>query len=333
VCPTIADRLLKSDEPSIRWKVRVGVLGEDPESRGIRRLRSQIRESSRVRALIDGNAADQPSVYDKWKGAHWVIQSLAELGCPPGDERLEPLAKTVASMWLSKHYTQEYDASEGTVGRKVGVPRIDGRYRRCGSIQGGMLLALVKLDLCGEEAAQLSELLLHWQWPDGGWNCDRHPEASMSSIFETHLPMRALAAYASAAGDRHARAGADRAAEVLLDRRVLYRRSNGRPIRPDWVKLHYPVYWRYDVLSGLKSLAEVGLIDDPRCADALDLLQSKELSAGGWAAEAKHYRVAGDRRGQSEYVDWGGVSARKPNEWVTADALTVLASAGRLDGR
>ena len=31
-------------------------------------------------------------------------------------------------------------------------------------------------------------------------------------------------------------------------------------------------------------------------------------------------------------VDWGTTSPRRPNPWVTLDALSVLAAAGRLDG-
>jgi hypothetical protein len=32
----------------------------------------------------------------------------------------------------------------------------------------------------------------------------------------------------------------------------------------------------------------------------------------------------------ADYVDWGGTSTKKMNPWVTADALSVLVSAGRL---
>lgn len=44
--------LLKSAEPSVRWKTRVRVLGENPRSRGIRALGEEIRKSARVRALL-----------------------------------------------------------------------------------------------------------------------------------------------------------------------------------------------------------------------------------------------------------------------------------------
>jgi len=38
----VINALLKSSEPSIRWKTRVRVLGEDPESKAIRALREEI---------------------------------------------------------------------------------------------------------------------------------------------------------------------------------------------------------------------------------------------------------------------------------------------------
>jgi hypothetical protein len=81
----ILDELLASDEPSIRWKVRVGLLREDPP----KRLRDEIRKSARARALIDGVTAANPRTYFKWQGAHWVVQSLAayRLGGSPQMQR------------------------------------------------------------------------------------------------------------------------------------------------------------------------------------------------------------------------------------------------------
>jgi hypothetical protein len=147
------------------------------------------------------------------------------------------------------------------------------------------LLSVVRLGLADDRAAQLVERLRHWQWPDGGWNCHAKPEARSSSVYETLLAMRGLAAYARVFGDSAAGEAARRAGQVLLERRLLYRRSNGRLIRRDWANLHYPVYWRYDVLAALKGLAEAGLLGDERCQAALELLVGKQLPSGGWAME------------------------------------------------
>jgi hypothetical protein len=323
----VARALLASEEPSVRWKVRVHVLGEDPSSPANRRLQEQIRTSPRVRALLDGAATES---YRKWQGRHWVLQRLADLGYPAGDEALEPFAASVLKTWLHRRYYREYDPS--TEPRTDAVPLLAGRYRRCGSQQGGALLALVRLGIGGDGPESLVERLEHWQWPDGGWNCHRKPSAATSSVYETLLPMRGLAAYGSAgsAGSAPARRAADRAAEVLLTRRVLFRRTNGRLIRAEWAKLHYPVYWHYDVLAGLKGLRETGHLDDPRCADALELLERKRLPGGGWAAESTFCHGVDPRRQHYDLVDWEGSDPDRMNEWVTADALAVLAAAGRL---
>jgi len=82
---------------------------------------------------------------------------------------------------------------------------------------------------------------------------------------------------------------------------------------------------------GSRSMREIGRIDDPRCADALDLLAAKRLPDGGWPAERRYYKAP--RKAielGADQVDWGGTSKRRMNEWVTADALAVLAAAGRI---
>ena len=92
----------------------------------------------------------------------------------------------------------------------------------------------------------------------------------------------------------------------------------------NFVKLHYPCYWHYDILFGLKVMAEAGFINDSRCAVALNLLESKRLPDGGFPAEAKYYRVTDKSISCRSLVDWGGTSKKKMNEFVTVDALSVF---------
>jgi len=327
------EALLHHDEPAIRWKTRVRVLGEDPGARPLRRLQREIRRSPRVRRLLEGHAAQPIGTYTKWLGSHWVLAALADIGHPGGPE-LTPLVDEVLATWLDPGFQREYVPRSSSPPPRTsprGVPVIDGRHRRCGSQQGSGLLSAVRLGVVDERAARLVERLQHWQWPDGGWNCDLEPSASSSSVYETLLPMRGLAAYAATVDDHAANRAARRAADVLLGRRVVFRRSTGELIDPAWAQLHYPLYWHYDVLGGLKGLAELGLVADQRCEAALDLLEAKELPDGaGWAAEARYYHGAGRVASGYDHVDWGGVSARRPNPWVTVDALAVLATADRL---
>lgn len=320
----IVDALLAHEEPSIRWKVRTRVLGDDPESADIIELREEIRESGRVRQLLAPCLApDPPGVYAKWQGAHWVLAALADLGYPPGDQALHPLRDRILGHWLADRFYEEFEATrKSEVYRRDGVPVMEGRYRRCASQQGNALWFLITLGLADDRCDALAERLLHWQWPDGGWNCDKNPTADTSSFFETLPPMRGLAALSQSRA-------AGRAAEVFLTRRLAYRTGTGTLIRADFAKLHYPLYWHYDVLAGLKAMAELELLGDPRCADALDLLESLKVT-DGWPAHARHYKVSTTIALHNDSVDWGGTSIRRANPWVTADALAVLRAAGRL---
>ena len=330
--------LLKSPEPSIRWKTLVHVLGEDPGAKSIRALRNEIGRSPTVRALLSrrdqlGRPGTARQVYYKWQGLHWVLASLADLGYPEGDESLHPLRDRVLELWLGPGYFNEFTArTQAEAYRGSGVPLMDGRYRRCGSQQGNALYSLVTLGIADDRAHSLAERLLHWQWPDGGWNCDRHPEAATSSFNETLLPMLGLTVYARKYR-RSAAAKAARAAEdVFLRRRLFKRVRDGRIIAPDFVALHYPRYWHYDFLGGLKAMMQVGRIRDARCADALDLLEARRLPDGGWPAEKRYYKVSPKTMtANADYVNWGGTSRKRMNEWVTVDALAVMRAAGRLD--
>jgi hypothetical protein len=332
---TLVDELHASDEPSIRWKLRVHVLGEDPASASLRELQAEVRESPRVRRLLERHvgaaAAHAPSAYAKWQGAHWVLHALADLGHPAGDPALEPLRDRVVNAWLDPMFYVEVEVATKADAYKVrAMPRMNGRYRAHGSQQGNALLAVIRLGLVDDRAPRLVERLLHWQWPDGGWNCDKDPTADTSSFMETLPPMRALAAWSAQTGDVEAGRAAERASEVFLERRLYKRRSTGHVIHPEFTKLHYPLYWHYDVLAGLRAMAELGRIGDPRCADALDLLESKQLPDGGWPAEARYYKHSTTLALGNDDVDWGGTSTRRSNPWVTVDALAVLRASGRL---
>lgn len=315
----IIDRLLNSVEPSVRFKVLVNVVRQDAESREIKQLQQEIKVSPRVRQLLserDAEGCIPFHPYAKWYGAHWVLADLADIGYPAGDASLIPLRERVYAWLLSKEHQRR-------------IKSIDGRVRRCASQEGNALYYLLRLGLADARTDQLAERLIRWQWPDGGWNCDKRPEAVNSSFMETLIPLRGLALYARLTGQPEAQRAAERAADIFLKRRLFKRQQDGQVIAADFIHLHYPCYWHYDILFGLKVMAEAGFIHDARCDEALELLESKRLPDGGFPAEKKYYRLT--RRQTSGYslVDWGGVSKKRLNEFVTADALFVLKEAGR----
>ncbi len=304
-------------EPALAWKVAVNIQGRDDASPAAARARERVRQAPLVQALISTCARDR-GAYKKWDGSHWVLSLLADLGYPAGDETLRPLMDHSFDTWLGANLNKDH------------VRMLDGRARRCASQEAYAVWCSLRLGFADERTDRLVQYLLDWQWPDGGWNCDKHPQADTSSFMETLIPLRALALYARMTGDAAVKQAAARAAEVFLCRSLYLRRSDGLLMDPHFVRLHYPLYWHYDILFGLKVLAEAGFIHDPRCTCALDLLQSKQLPAGGFPAEETYYRPTRPELSAYSPVDWGGASRKTLNPFVTADALSVLRSAGRL---
>lgn len=92
----IVDTLLQSEEPSIRYRVRAELLGENPGGRAMKRLRREIKDSLRVQAYLanrDAGGRIMPSRhgYRKHQGAHWTLAALA----------YGPTGKTRMNEWVT----------------------------------------------------------------------------------------------------------------------------------------------------------------------------------------------------------------------------------------
>ncbi|MFW9779822.1 MAG: hypothetical protein ACFFE8_13285 [Candidatus Heimdallarchaeota archaeon] len=317
--PSILARLLRSENPSIVYKTHVYLLGKDPQSSEMLRLQDNIRSSSFVEKLLserdsEGKIPYHP--YKKWFGAHWVLSAIADLDYPEGDESLVPLKEQVFQWLLSEEY------------EKKNARLINGRYRKCASMEGNALYYLLKLRLEDKRVGILVDRLNRWQWEDGGWNCDKSPTAQNSSFMESLLPLRGLNLYSHFKSDKLSRTIASRASRIFFKRKMYKRHRDGQIIRKEFVQLYYPYYWHYNILFGLKVLMEGGFLPDERCQDALNLLKSKQLPDGGFPAERKYYQVTDNvnKSGRS-LVNWGGTGKKRMNEFITVDALHVLNNA------
>ena len=317
---SLVNFFLTHPEPVIQYKTRVHILDEDPAGPHLVNLREQIRFSPIVTRLLSERGSDGIIVhhpYKKWNGSHWILTHLAELEYPSNDNSLLPLRDQVFDWLSSDHHRQS-------------IKTINGRVRRCASQELNALFSSLSLGLMNEQTQRLVQDLLLWQWPDGGWNCDKHPEAYHSSFWETLTPLRALSTYMNITQDPKVKIAVDRAAEIFLKRHLFKSQSSGEVINHEFVELHYPIYWRYDILQALLVMSIAGFLQDARCSKALDILESKQLPGGGFPAEGKYYQLTKPTNSIFSLVDWGGVSKKQMNSWVSINALIVLKAAGRL---
>jgi len=311
--------------PVIAYRARRLLAGESEGTPAMRRLRREIGECRMAQDLLRGLDMERWSPYRKWQGPHWTLYSLAEIAYPPGDRRLFPVRQRVLEWMFSPAFLKPPSTAI--------YPDQPERPRRCASMEGNAIWSQLGLGIVDETRVPLLvDRLLAMQWPDGGWNCDKRPGARTSSVQETLLPLRGLAAWQRATGEARVRKATARAAEVLLQRRLLWRQRDGELIRPEWGgpvdKIHYPIRF-YDVLSALLVMTEIGRVGDPRCQMALDMLERKRLADGMFPVEWTNTRPADRIQSRGTYADWGPRSLKTGNPFVTIDALYVLQAAGR----
>ena len=296
----IARVLSAMDEPFVRYKIRLNVSARPPREREIRILRDEVRESVLVRTLLaELDAAGRIPLppHHRWRGAHWVLYLLADLGSAARDKSLQAL-RDQACEWLL------------TPNRPEPI---------CGAIEGNALYYLLFLELDDGRADELAQRL-----------ADSLPKAlgrSPAAFGQALTALRGLALHARLRTDRASGDAAARLAEHVLTHH-LYQKPDGSPLSADCASLHYPCYEHCDFLFALKVMVEAGYLADARCRAALDLLKSKQLADGTFPAERKHYRVGRVGKGDDSLVDWGRPNRSRPNLHVTCDALGVLHAAG-----
>lgn len=313
--------LLSSTDPSIRYLTLVDVLVESTRTKAVRSARDEIPSGPRIRALFMGQRKDGGfgvHPYRKWTGAFWRLVSLVELEAPRSDPRLRLAANQVLD-WLKS----------GPISAMV-----NGRARIHASIPGNAIAVCSRLGMSSDKRVKhLVEVLLETQWPDGGWNCDQKAEAHHSSFYESLATLWGLIEYSKVTRNAEVSEAAERAAEFFLEHKLFRSTSSGGVINPEWLKLHYPLYWHYDILQVLAILSRAKKLSDPRTLEALDIIESKKDKQGLWRSEGYFWRpmtatkFTGSDGPRQEVVDWG---RRGPNEMITLNALRVLRTAGRL---
>jgi hypothetical protein len=90
-------------------------------------------------------------------------------------------------------------------------------------------------------------------------------------------------------------------------------KPTGKP-SGNWWKFSFPVFYATDILQNVEALARLGYGQDPRLANAIQIIRDKQDSQGRWLMERNY---AGKT--------WGDYGPKKqPSKWVTLRALRVL---------
>jgi hypothetical protein len=294
-------------------------MGRSERHPAVRQDRAQIPLGPIVSTLLD---LPDPSVspYRKWSGVHWRLVSLADFALPTDAADVRATLGAAIDRELSWIANPRHLEA---------VPKIDGLYRADASMEGNAVYAASRFGHAQDQRTRrLVANLLDWQWPDGGWNCDRRSSGYRSSFHESWATAIGLAAFHDATGDAEVLSTARSTAGLLLDHRLFRTLDGRRRIHSSMAALHWPAYWHYDVLAGLRVLLAVNprLLADPRAADGLDLLESKALADGRFATTHAWWQAGRRVTSPTDVIDWG---RGRPSEVLTLHAISVLKSAAR----
>jgi hypothetical protein len=304
------DWLLDSD-PAIRWQVLRDLVHAPEDEVAAERSRVAVEGwGARLLDLQDedgtwaggacfpGGYFDRPREDDgqPWTSTLPTLQLLYEFGVDPADERVRGAVERARDGCHWEHAGQPF--FEGEV-----EPCINGRVVALGAYFG--------LDVSGVVARLLGE-----QLEDGGWNCEAENGSVRSSFATTINVLEGLLEHERATGGSAESAAARRPGEeYLLERNLFRRKSTGDVVDSAWLQFSFPVRWNYDVLRALDYFRATGDPPDPRLAEAIDLVRSKQQPDGSWLLENTHPGAV-----HFALEDGDG----HPSRWNTLRAMRVL---------
>ncbi|MGV9711115.1 hypothetical protein ACWDTI_10685 [Gordonia sp. NPDC003424] len=301
----VLEWLLRSD-PAVAYQATRDLLGDDDP-----RLQSRIADDGVGATLLAARGPDGHwggGFYNpKWTSTHYTLLELRGLCLPPTN----PIARDACALVLRDHQVRDGGIDPRPTTRHSDV---------CVNGMGLNYLSWFGSD--AEPLASIVDVILAEQMPDGGFNCRaRRTGATHSSVHTSTSVIEGITAYEQA-GYTHRRAelcdARAASAEFLLRHRLFRSEHTGKPMRPDFTRLHYPARWYFDVLRGLDALRAAGVGRDERMQDACSVLESRRRSDGRWAAHRGH-----PGKTHLTYPPPG-----EPNPWVTLIALRALRAYG-----
>lgn len=297
----VLDWLLAGDV-AVRYQVHRDLLGRDDDE-----LRRRIALEGDGAALLAARGANghwgRGFYQPKWTSSHYTLLELRNLGLPPQT----PGPRETSALILAEEKGRDGGLNPS---RTIRVSDV--------CVNG---MALNYLSYFGADAVGLESIvdfILAQRMPDGGFNCHSNRRgATHSSVHTTVSVIEGVTEYVRQGHAYRAEelgAAAATSVEFLLRHRLFRSERTGEPMDPEFLRLHHPPRWHFDILRGLDAMRDAGVATDPRMADAVEVLRSRRRDDGRWAANRAY---PGD-------THLPPTRPGVPDRWVTLIALRVL---------
>jgi len=323
--------LLESRDPSIRRQALIDLLRRRNDGKEVAATTDRIPSYRPVKKILATQTSrsiwspKETCYRPKWTSAVWPLALLGEMDTPP-DSRIQ----SECERFLDLHQAE--------TGAFVCPSKIEEQGKRWDEpcLTGNMIRTLIKFGYSNDKRVRKAiDWLPKQQLEDGGWNCD-YPEKKVkhSSFMSTIEPLWAYSEIPRQKWSRRMKRSINNGAEFLLMHHI-YKSDNHhwQETYPFFTKLHFPMYYFYDILHALRVLTKLGYEDDQRIRSAVQLLLAKRRPDGAWNLEGDWYR-------EGDYFHPSGKGRRapvaieetgKPSKWITLNAYRVLTKTGDLE--
>jgi hypothetical protein len=329
--------LLETDNPAVRAHTIHDILGRSFDDVEVKKAQQRIRTYGPVKKLLNSRTREgywppKNTFYTpKWKSTVWPLMLLGEMGFIPDKEikqtcekffelhQLENGAFTCPSPSDVQNYLKKH-------------PRAKAVRWEEPCLTGNMVRTLLVFGYGDDPRVRKAiDWMPEHQLEDGGWNCN-YPEKKVqhSSFMSTIEPLWAYSEIPKQKRTRKMKRSIERGAQFLLMHRI-YKSDHHhwKHSLPFATNFHFPMYYYYDALHGLRVLGKLGYGDDERVQDAVHLILSKRSPDGKWLLEGDWSREPEAQKNKRHaLVDveelW------KPSKWVTLNCYRALMATGDL---
>jgi hypothetical protein len=295
--------LLEDENPAVRYWTLVDLLDRPADDPEVQAARAAIPAYAPIAGLL---AAQKPDGYwikrdyylPKHEGTFWVLSMLADAGLTSEDEPIRRACEFMFTFQLDDgaFHRRSRMAGEGLVWRDAG-PCTHARIVRF----------LIQFGYGDDPRLRTAvDWLLMTQLDDGMWD---HTSSRRYGCLRATLDVLRVATLEPRAVAHPGIARGAKAVRDLLMEPRMHRYHVGIP----WTTLEYP-YCDYGLIPALDALLQLGYgEDDPKIAQGLEYLLSRQLPDGAWPLDLRPDRLP---------FDVGQPGA--PNKWLTLDALRVV---------
>jgi len=340
--------LLENDEtrPAIRYYALRDILGRDENDKEVKAAKAAIMTSGPVPVIL---AAQHPEGYwgkpgPRFTGTMPALVFLAQLGADADDQRIRRGCEHLLSRYIDSD-GGPYDDTYCTAA-SIGAALIDFGWLSDQRLQTAMEWLAKSItregvaDASNRDAVKGDHKSTHSAPP---FACSQR-NAGLPCAWGAIKAMIALNKVPPAQRTRNMQEAIKRGVDFLLSRDPAvadYPFGRGNNPSSTWFKFYYPLLSEADVLQNLEVLAALGQAENPKLANALDMVISKQNQQGRWLLERTYKELADTQEEKVFY--WYHNSLRlyltskeladiqekkgQPSKWVTLRALGVLKAA------